>query len=130
MPDNDELEFEVIEAYTRAQAIADGTLMDVTSTAREMGIRLPVAVTHSVWARYVMLTPAALRARNDERGRLWDVLWMFRAAVQRAPEANEITFSLYVVTDSAKPSLVELKAVCGPGDNAEPVITIMLPEED
>ncbi|WP_437723608.1 DUF6573 family protein [Sorangium sp. So ce861] len=130
MPDNDELEFEVIEAYTRAQAIADGTLMDVTSTAREMGIRLPVAVTHSVWARYVMLTPAALRARNDERGRLWDVLWMFRAAAQRAPEANEITFSLYVVTDSTKPSLVELKAVCGPGDNAEPVITIMLPEED
>ncbi|WP_437931095.1 DUF6573 family protein [Sorangium sp. So ce291] len=130
MPDNDELEFEVIEAYTRAQAIADGTLMEVTSTAREMGIKLPVAVTHSVWARYVMLTPAALRARNDERGRLWDVLWMFRAATQRAPEANEITFSLYVVTDSTKPSLVELKAVCGPGDNAEPVITIMLPEED
>jgi hypothetical protein len=26
--------------------------------------------------------------------------------------------------------LVELKAVCGPGDNSEPVITIMLPEED
>ena len=130
MPDNDELEFEVIVAYTRAQAIADGTLRDVTSTAREMGIKLPVAVTHSVWDRYVMLTPAALRARNDERGRLWDVLWMFRAAAQRAPEANEIIFSLYVVTDSTKPSLVELKAVCGSGDNAEPVITIMLPEED
>ncbi|WP_437905291.1 DUF6573 family protein [Sorangium sp. So ce327] len=129
MPENDELEFEVIEAYTRAQAIADGTLRDVTSTAREMGIKLPVAVTHSVWERYVMLTPAAQRAHNDER-RLWDVLWMFRAAAQRAPEANEITFSLYVVTDSTKPSLVELKAVCGPGDDAEPVITIMLPEED
>ncbi|WP_438006412.1 DUF6573 family protein [Sorangium sp. So ce321] len=130
MPDNDEIEFEVIEAYTRAQAIADGTLVDVTSTAREMGIKLPVAVTHSVWNRYVVLTPAALRARNDERGRLWDVLWMFRAAALRAPEANETIFSLYVVTDSAKPSLMELKAVCGPGDHAEPVITIMLPEED
>jgi hypothetical protein len=23
-----------------------------------------------------------------------------------------------------------LKAICGPGDDAEPVITIMLPEED
>ena len=26
--------------------------------------------------------------------------------------------------------LVVLKAVCGPGDTAEPVLTIMLPEED
>jgi hypothetical protein len=26
--------------------------------------------------------------------------------------------------------LVTLKAMCGPGDQGEPVITIMLPEED
>ena len=26
--------------------------------------------------------------------------------------------------------VVTLKAVCGPGDRAEPVITIMLPRED
>jgi hypothetical protein len=26
--------------------------------------------------------------------------------------------------------LVSLKAICGPGDTAEPVITIMLPNED
>jgi len=25
---------------------------------------------------------------------------------------------------------VQLKAICGPGDSGEPVITIMLPEED
>ena len=25
---------------------------------------------------------------------------------------------------------VELKAVCGPGDKGEPVVTIMLPDED
>lgn len=130
MPNNDELEFDVISTYTRAEAIADGTLIDVTSTAREMGIKLPVAVTCSVWERYVMLTPAALRACNDQRGRLWDLLWMFRTAAQREPKASEIIFSLYVVTDSTKPSLVELKAICGPGDNAEPVITIMTPEED
>ena len=29
-----------------------------------------------------------------------------------------------------RPHLVELRAVCGPGDNYEPVITIMLPNED
>jgi hypothetical protein len=135
-PDKDELEvdlefeFDVIITYTRAQAIQDGVLMDVRETAREMGIKIPVAVTHSAWARYVLLTPAAQQAGNDERGRLWDVLWMFRWAVQRAPGSSEIVFSLYVVTDFVQPSLVELKAVCGSGDNTEPVLTIMLPSED
>jgi hypothetical protein len=138
MPDPDkdklesglEFEFDVVIRYTRAQAIKDGVLMDVTETAREMGIKIPVAMTHAAWARYVLLTPAAQQAGNDERGRLWDVLWMFRWAVQRAPESSEIVFSLYVVTDFVQPSLVELKAVCGSGDNAEPVLTIMLPSED
>jgi hypothetical protein len=132
MPDKDELEvdLEVIVAYTRAQAIKDGVLMDVTETAGEMGIKIPVAVTHAAWARYVLLTPAAQQAGNDERGRLRDVLWMFRWATQRAPESSELAFSLYVVTDFVQPSLVELKAVCGSGDNAEPVLTIMLPSED
>jgi hypothetical protein len=26
--------------------------------------------------------------------------------------------------------LVTLKAICGPGDNGEPVVTIILPDED
>ena len=28
------------------------------------------------------------------------------------------------------PPLVRLKALCGPGDQGEPVITVLLPEED
>jgi hypothetical protein len=35
-----------------------------------------------------------------------------------------------VRNDERTPALVRLKAVCGPGDRGEPVITIMLPEED
>ena len=34
----------VIYAYTRAQAIEDGVLADVTETAKEAGFKLPVAV--------------------------------------------------------------------------------------
>ena len=36
---------DVIHRYTRAQAIEDGTLVDVTETAREAGWRFPVATT-------------------------------------------------------------------------------------
>ncbi|MEW6586644.1 MAG: DUF6573 family protein, partial [Nitrospirota bacterium] len=45
--------FEVIDTYSRAEAIADGVLVDVTDTAREAGILFPVAVTRSVLEEYI-----------------------------------------------------------------------------
>ncbi|MCE9563538.1 MAG: hypothetical protein K8U57_15970 [Planctomycetes bacterium] len=38
---------EVIHSYTRANALADGVLVDVSETAREAGIRFPVALTQA-----------------------------------------------------------------------------------
>ena len=64
---------EVIYAYTRAQALSDGVLVDVTETAKEAGIRYPTAVTCAVWQQYVRVPEEV--PWQDERGRLWDVLW-------------------------------------------------------
>ena len=41
---------EVIFSYTRAQAIADRVLIDVTPTALEAGFRFPTAVTGNLMA--------------------------------------------------------------------------------
>lgn len=122
-------EFVLISTYSRAEAIADGTLVDVTGAAREAGIKHPTAVTREVWELYVALSPAAAEAGNDEAGRLWDILWMLRCAAKNNA-SDELEFQLYVVTTETKPSLVTLKAMCGPGDDAAPVITILLPEQD
>jgi hypothetical protein len=122
--------WEVISRYTRAQALEDGTLVDVSETAREAGIKYPVALTRAVWNEYVALTPAAKRAGNDERGRLWDVLWMLRFGIRQNRDRSAFLYELHVVTDSVHPERVQLRAVCGPGDDAEPVITVLLPEED
>ncbi|WP_437285627.1 DUF6573 family protein [Sorangium sp. So ce406] len=127
---DDEITKELIYSYARGQALEDGVLIDVSATARQLGVKIPVAVTSAVWGRYVKLTPAAIRAGNGEEGRLWDILWMFRWAALRAKDKSELLFQLYMVTDCITPSLVELKALCGPGDECEPVITIMLPDED
>lgn len=126
----DDEPFEIISRYTRAQALEDGVLVDVTAQAREAGIKIPTAMTRAVWNQYVELTPAAREAGNDRKGRRWDILWMFRAAVLRQPDACEIYFQLYVVTDRIEPSLVTLKAICDPGDDGTPVITLLLPQED
>lgn len=119
---------EIIDAYSRAQAIEDGVLVDVSTVAREAGIRFPVAMTRTVWAKYVEV-PEGVKCQ-DESGRLWDILWMFRARARRG--GDRLLFRLHVRNDNREmiPPLVTLKAVCGPGDTPEPVITIMLPEED
>jgi hypothetical protein len=123
--------WDIISRYTRAQAIEDGTLVDVTDTPerKEAGIKYPVAMTQAVFAQCVELTDAAKRAGNDVKGRLWDVLWMMRFPVRR-PDPTTVIFELRCVIDRKGPSRVQLKAVCGPGDDGEPVITIMTPEED
>lgn len=125
----DEVFGKVIYAYSRSQAIDDGVLVDVTSTAQEAGIHFPVALTRTVWGKYVEV-PEGIEAQ-DESGRLWDILWMFRWQARKA-EGPVCRFQLHVRNKNGEgtPPLVTLKAVCSPGDTPEPVITIMLPDED
>jgi len=118
----------VIYSYTRAQAIADGVLVDVSTVAKEAGIRYPVAVTRGLWERHIAV-PARLKGLQDETGRLWDVLWMFGLAARRG--GSEITFTvLFAEKRNAPPVKRQIKAVCRPGDDDAPVITLMLPDED
>lgn len=127
---------DVISKYTRQQAIEDGVLVDVSSMASEAGFRFPVAVTHAVWEGYVAWTEedSLQQVHQDESGRLWDVLWMASWAIRKAsPGVSEVLFQFFCVPRNGKASkakLTTLKAVCGPGDQGEPVITIMRLEED
>jgi hypothetical protein len=125
----DTTDLELISAYSRAEALADGVLVDVTEAAREAGFLYPVALTRAAWELCVALSPAAKRAGTDERGRLWDVLMMMRWAVGRSRGGPEIAFELFCVTTSVRPSRVALRSVVGPGDDGEPVVTVMLTEE-
>lgn len=87
-----------------------------------------MALTRAVWDAYVEVPPKA--EGQDEAGRLWDVLWMLRDGIRRSNGGSVIEYCLYVRNDNRRPKRVFLKAICGPGDDAEPVITVMLPSED
>ncbi|MFO0807570.1 MAG: DUF6573 family protein [Gemmataceae bacterium] len=122
-------DFKVIHVYTRAQAIADEVLIDVSDMAKEAGFKVPVALTRTVWESFVRV-PRGVEGQ-DQNGRLWDVLWMCFVAVKTRQESKpEMFYRLHVRNDSGSPRLVTLKSVIGPGDNGEPVLTIMLPNED
>ena len=122
-------DFELIHAYSRQEALADGILIDVTDTARQLGYSWPVALTSAAFQDYVRIPPGV--AGQDMAGRLWDVLYMGRLAIKAAPaNASELLFHLYVRNNNRRAERVTLKLVVGPGDDAEPVITILLPTED
>jgi hypothetical protein len=128
---NDTSDNSLIYSYTRAQALADGFQIEVSETAREAGIRFPVFLTRAVFDAYVTV-PSKVTCQ-DEAGRLWDIVWMLRCAIQRGGGAcDRIQFSLYVRNDNRRTRLVNLIAVCGALDidDAQPAITVMMPDED
>jgi hypothetical protein len=122
---------EVIYAYTRKQALADGFQVEVSKTAQEAGIRFPVFITRTAFDAYVTVPPNVIG--QDEAGRLWDVVWMLRFAIRKAAQGqSRLPFALYVRNDNRAPRLVKLVAMCGALDidDPQPSITIMLPDED
>ena len=126
----------VLSAYTRAQAIEDGFLVDVSETAREAGFTIPVAVTRSVWSRLIAL-PEGYRGFQDERGRLWDILWLARHYARRASDSDRVRMCVLVrdirkdLRDSNRPPRRHFPIVAiSAGDDGGPAITIMFPEDD
>ncbi|MFH1033615.1 MAG: DUF6573 family protein [Pseudomonadota bacterium] len=120
----------VISSYSRAQAIEDGVLVDVSKMAKEAGFIFNVAVTRAVWDGYITPDERSRPLGQSEDGRLWDTLWMLRMAIKRLQAQGQLYYRLYYIQKARQKRLVTLKAHCGPGDQGEPVITIMLPEED
>lgn len=57
---------------------------------------------------------------------------MLRLASARSARGQQVHFAVHVRDDNREgtPPLVRLKALCGPGDDGEPVVTVMLPHED
>ena len=133
-----------ISIYTRADALSDGMLVDVSEMAREAKFRIPVAVTTSVWEECIYWPEDEANGYGQSTdGRLWDVLFMAHCEIASARgNEQDLEYKLNVIPRGTKPEntgaiddftgaeLRTLKINIGPGDNGEPVITIMQPNED
>ncbi len=129
--ETDDEGWELLSSYSRKQAIEDGVLVDVSAIAADLvqnaGVKLHVAMTNTVWGEYVEVPEGVVG--QDWKGRLWDILWLFRCAA-KAVKDNTICFSVRVSNDDKAPREARLKAVCGPDDEGKPCLTIMAAEED
>ena len=122
----------VIFSYTRAQAIEDGVLVDLTEWAAETGFKIPVACTSTVWHGYIVPPDGTKELGQSERGRAHDLLWMLFCSIRRSEgtERECMPFKVILLQAPRRHEEVTLKAHCGPGDHGEPVLTLMLPNED
>lgn len=122
----------VIFSYTRAQAIEDGVLVDLTEWAAETGFKIPVACTAAVWNGYIVPPKGTEEFGQSTRGRVHDLLWMLYLAIRRSNSAksDQLRYQVIFVMHGGKQETVTLKSICGPGDDGEPVVTIMTPDED
>lgn len=139
-------DWNIIDVYSRKQAIADGIqVLANPQTTKEAGIKFPVYFTKTAYEKYVKV-PEGMDGYQDEIGRLWDILMMFRYKA-RGTESNQITFEVSVSlpnrgdwtrNEKRKPDagpdqrLVTLFSEIGPFDfdDPSPAITIMIPGED
>jgi hypothetical protein len=107
--------------------------------AKEAGFNVPVALTTALAA---LVYPTRLEiegAGQSTKGRLWDVLNMARLSRPRPMPAEGVTWTFRCIfwLDGSERQVSRvgqhtftLKAVLGPGDDGEPVVTIMLENED
>ena len=114
---------DLICSYTRAEALADGVLIDVSERAQRAGIQYPTACTAGVWSLIDCLpaseTDTLAGIVRDVRAE--EVLRVMLAAIRQARGTDRVEFHALGAA---------LRAQCGPGDTAAPVITIMREGED
>ena len=111
---------EPICCYSRAQALADGVLVDVSERAKRAGIKYPTACTAGVWS---LIGTMPESCSVDESVRLAEVLAAMLTAIRRGGVRGTDRVHFEALGE-------RLYAVCGPGDTAAPVITVMLEGED
>ena len=124
-------EAEIVSTYTRAQAIEDGVLLDLMQNELEEVCRqhykYPIACTITV---FEIMRKAVENRRycNDYAGVLHDMLWMSRTMSRWVDEQTRI-FKV-IIQGAGRQRYYDFKIVCHAGDQGEPVLTIMLPDED
>lgn len=125
-----------VYSYSRAQAIADGVLVDYSTLALQSGFKWPTVMTEAVH-NSICEPPDNARAGGESvTGRAWDILHMLRMAIAahrrrgNGAALDRIEFEVIATDHHGRKPVHQLYALCHPGDTPAPVITIMLQGED
>jgi len=111
------------------QAIETGALIDVTATAKQLGLSFPVTVTKPVWE--VGIAPTNSLTQEEQTARLRDVLMAFRLRLATQPSISPlIDFpALLALPPGTVPQPIPLFALIQPDEVHRAMVTLLMPNE-
>ena len=111
------------------QAIETGALIDVTPTAKQLGLLFPVTVTKPLWE--IGIAPNKTLTQEEQSARLRDVLMAFRLRLATQPSISPlIDFpALLALPPGTVPQPVPLFALIQPDENHRAMVTLLMPNE-
>lgn len=114
-----------VDVYSRAQALSEGVLIDATNIAKKAGVTCSVAFTAAAWLAAVDDRQFGPIESNEER--VLEVLRTLRGSSRKGNDTAE--FVVVLSREDGNLCRVFLRAICGPGDDISPVLTIFLLSE-
>ena len=121
------------DTRTRKQALDEGKQRDISETAREAGLLVPVFITSTVWDNWVASGDAGTNMEEVENRRLRSILdkLLYFIRVHRQTNKSNLIYFPVPLTREGKEENVQLMSHLGPLEKADqrPCITIMTPEE-
>jgi hypothetical protein len=93
----------------REKAIEDEIFIDITDLAKQVYFKYPVAITAGLFLKL-----------GNNMGLVWDALNLLYFKIKRERIDQNVFYEV---------KLGNIIAICSPGDNEEPVITIMMSNE-
>lgn len=121
-------EEDIIYTYTRQNAIEDGVLIDLTDFLKDNlpVFKIPVAITRTAWTTLVVNQDAE-PDQIDVEGYIRLHNLVIECAKQARAKTNCDRVRFKYTNDLGSTHVI---AHVGPGDNLEPVFTIMMDEDD
>jgi hypothetical protein len=113
----------------RQEAIQSGILIDVTPTAKELGLTFPVTITKPLWDIGIVTNQSL--SQEEQTGRLRDILMAFRLRLASLATISPlIDFpALLAMPPSTVPQPVPLFAIIQPDAGNQANVTLLLPNE-
>ena len=123
-------EWTVISVYTRKQAIEDGVLINITEAARQSGFKLPFSITSNLHQKYVV-PPQEVQdiPGQSEEERLARLLNQACLAAFSEKQSNHAVFGMLFLMEPEKFQNTDIWMIIDGGDDGQPVLTLMLPED-
>jgi hypothetical protein len=121
-------DFELVYAYTRTQAIADGVLIPIPK--EDSGLKIPAAISSNLYHQYIE-PPKGLEGEGQSAtGRLHDTLMLFKAAASAHWDGIHVLFDVFYLMGPGRLEKVKLLAILGADDEGETCLTICFPEDE